>query len=63
VKLLLTKRYASLGDEDIVYSPAKYRETEGIKDKIGLFYSNIKLERSEHKKNVGFDISKLTVNI
>lgn len=31
--------------------------------KIGLFYSNIKLERSEHKKNVGFDKTKLTVNI
>ena len=35
VKFRIPKCHASYLDEEIVYSPNKYRETEGIKD-IGL---------------------------
>jgi hypothetical protein len=31
VKFVVAKCHASFMDEDIVYSPDKYRETEGIK--------------------------------
>ena len=47
LKLLIWKCCTSYRDEDMVYSPIKYRETEGIKERNRLFENRIPLANEQ----------------